>query len=981
MTTYYVSSIVGSDNNAGTSSSAPLNTLQAAEALVKPGDTVQVMNGTYTTGGGGNVLTISTSGTASAPITFEAAPGATPVINSSGAWQGIEIDASYITINGFTVVGDAANYNLTSAMAGYSTGNANLDGNGIAATSGNQIHNIIIENNTVYNEPGAGIAMENGDYIQILNNNVHDNAHWSAYGQSGITVGASYNYNNAAGPHIIISGNTLKNNSELVPEYRAGAITDGEGIILDSNNGYTGGFLVENNTITGSGGPGIKSFFSDNAVITGNTATGDLTVASLASEGEIFINQSNNNTVSNNITTTGGAQGTAPTVAITSAGGTVNSAVQTVTGTVDVADAGSEVTVLEGTTPIGTGTAGANGVWSASVTLANQGANVLTATDTNAAGTGTSGAVTYTLSPSAALTNGSFETGSFSGWTVGGNSGILYGAQQLFVDTVAESGTYAAAMGSMGADGTLSQTVATTAGQTYTLSFWLRNDGAGTNDFNATWNGQTLVSLTNAAQFGYKQYSYTVTATSAASTLEFSAANVSSQWDLDNISLTANGTSSPVPTVTAVTDSPATGDLNAGKTVALKLSFSGNVTVAGGTPTLTLNDGGSATYASGSGSNTLTFNTTVAAGQNAASLAATAVNLPSGVTIKDGAGNAANLSLTSLTQSGPQVDTSAPAAPKISSDSVSGNIVTLNGTAEANSTITAYDNSTKLGTAAANSSGAWTFTTGTLASGSQSFTATATDGAGNVSPSSSALAVSVTNPTVTTIAGITDSPATGDLNAGKTVALKLSFSGNVTVAGGTPTLTLNDGGTATYASGSGSNTLTFNTTVAAGQNAASLAATAVNLPSGVTIKDGAGNAANLSLTSLTQSGPQVDTSAPAAPKISSNSVSGNIVTLKGTAEANSTITAYDNSTKLGTAAANSSGAWTFTTGTLASGSQSFTATATDGAGNVSPSSSALVVTLAASQGSGGSTANLVTNGSFETDSFSGWTLGGNSAVP
>ena len=94
-------------------------------------------------------------------------------------------------------------------------------------------------------------------------------------------------------------------------------------------------------------------------------------------------------------------------------------------------------------------------------------------------------------------------------------------------------------------------------------------------------------------------------------------------------------------------------------------------------------------------------------------------------------------------------------------------------------------------------------------------------------------------------------PATGDLNAGKTVALTLAFSGAVTVAGGTPTLPLNDG-TAAYASGSDTNALAFNYTVAAGQNAASLAAAAVDLPSGVTIKDGAGNAANLSLTGLIQ---------------------------------------------------------------------------------------------------------------------------------
>ena len=83
----------------------------------------------------GDVVDITTSGTASAPITFEAAPGQTPVINSSGTWNGIHIEASNIVINGFTVVGDAANYTLPTALAGYGTGNANLDGNGITVKS------------------------------------------------------------------------------------------------------------------------------------------------------------------------------------------------------------------------------------------------------------------------------------------------------------------------------------------------------------------------------------------------------------------------------------------------------------------------------------------------------------------------------------------------------------------------------------------------------------------------------------------------------------------------------------------------------------------------------------------------------------------------------------------------------------------------------------------------------------------------------
>ena len=113
------------------------------------------------------------------------------------------------------------------------------------------------------------------------------------------------------------------------------------------------------------------------------------------------------------------------------------------------------------------------------------------------------------------------------------------------------------------------------------------------------------------------------------------------------------------PTLTAVVESPSSGDLDAGKTVTLTLNLSEAVTVAGGTPTLTLNDGGTATYTGGSGTDALTFSYTVAAGQNTADLTVTAVNLNS-ATITDGAGNAANLSLTGLTQTGPQIDTTTP---------------------------------------------------------------------------------------------------------------------------------------------------------------------------------------------------------------------------------------------------------------------------------------------------------------------------------
>jgi parallel beta-helix repeat protein len=192
-------------------------------------------------------------------------------------------------------------------LAGYSTGNPSLDGNGIAINPTSSVplpNHITIENNTVYNEPGGGIYTEGADYVQILNNVVHDNAHWAAFGNSGISISTSANLDTNPGAHIIISGNLVYNNAQLVPTIGGHTITDGEGIILDTNTGYTGGFLVQSNTVYNNGGPGIESFKSDYADITGNTVYGNNTQNIQApSNAQIFINQSNNNTVTNNITT------------------------------------------------------------------------------------------------------------------------------------------------------------------------------------------------------------------------------------------------------------------------------------------------------------------------------------------------------------------------------------------------------------------------------------------------------------------------------------------------------------------------------------------------------------------------------------------------------------------------------------------------------------------------------------------------------
>ena len=75
-----------------------------------------------------------------------------------------------------------------------------------------------------------------------------------------------------------------------------------------------------------------------------------------------------------------------------------------------------------------------------------------------------------------------------------------------------------------------------------------------------------------------------------------------------------------------------------------------------------------------------------------------------------------------------------------------------------------------------------------------------------VTSPSGTLQIDTTTPT---LSSISETPANGHLKAGKTIALTLTMSEAVTVAGGVPTLTLNDGAIATYTGGSGTNALTL----------------------------------------------------------------------------------------------------------------------------------------------------------------------------
>jgi hypothetical protein len=165
--------------------------------------------------------------------------------------------------------------------------------------------------------------------------------------------------------------------------------------------------LNDGGTASYTGGTGTTALTFSYTVATGQN-TPDLVISSFNPNGATVQDAAKTNADLSGATNYNPAgilqiETTAPAVTITSAGGVTIQATQIVTGTVGIDDAGSTVTVFDGSTRVGTATVQANGSWSAGITLAN-GANTLTAQDTDAAGNvGTSNAVTFTVPSLSAL--------------------------------------------------------------------------------------------------------------------------------------------------------------------------------------------------------------------------------------------------------------------------------------------------------------------------------------------------------------------------------------------------------------------------------------------------------------------------------------------------------------------------------------------------------------------------------------------------
>jgi len=267
------------------------------------------------------------------------------------------------------------------------------------------------------------------------------------------------------------------------------------------------------------------------------------------------------------------------------------------------------------------------------------------------------------------------------------------------------------------------------------------------------------------------------------------------------------------------------------------------------------------------------------------------------------------------------VDVTAPSAPVVSTpangSAVATTTPTFSGTAEANSKVRIYVDGVLVDSTTADGSGNWSKVSTTLTQGSHAVKTTATDAAGNTSAYSSTNTFTVD--TVAPNAPVVALPANGSTVTTTTPTFSGTAEANSKVRIYVDGVLVDS----TTADGSG-NWSKVSATLAQGSH--TIKATAI---------DAAGNTSTYSNTNIFT----VDSIAPSVPVVvtpADNSYMSTVTpTFSGTAEANSKVKIYVDGVLVDSTTADGSGAWSKVSATLASGSHTVKATATDGAGNSS----------------------------------------------
>ncbi len=165
---------------------------------------------------------------------------------------------------------------------------------------------------------------------------------------------------------------------------------------------------------------------------------------------------------------------------------------------------------------------------------------LINAASANMAFTDLSTGLSQNLPFTLAVGNGGFETGDFFDWVFTGNTNDDYVAGAPLYLSYVHSGAYAAILGEPLTLASLSQSLPTTNGGLYLISFWLDNPvGGNPNEFQVNWNGNTLFVQTNMPKFSWTNMQFVATASTNATTLQFFFLNEPDAFGLDDISVTA----------------------------------------------------------------------------------------------------------------------------------------------------------------------------------------------------------------------------------------------------------------------------------------------------------------------------------------------------------------------------------------------------------------------------------------------------------
>jgi uncharacterized repeat protein (TIGR03803 family) len=135
------------------------------------------------------------------------------------------------------------------------------------------------------------------------------------------------------------------------------------------------------------------------------------------------------------------------------------------------------------------------------------------------------------------LQNGGFETGTFTNWSVVGNSSQYVSVSSNPQDV--HSGLYGALLGSVGGPAYLYQKIPTLPGIEYQVSLWLNSpDNVGFNEFTASWNGDTFIDKTNFGAAGWANLQFQAIAATSNSVLQLGFRNDQSFFGLDDVTVT-----------------------------------------------------------------------------------------------------------------------------------------------------------------------------------------------------------------------------------------------------------------------------------------------------------------------------------------------------------------------------------------------------------------------------------------------------------